>query len=43
MHPGAGALIEKALKVVPMRPMPPFASTTPEWPKSSNQPTSSGV
>ena len=36
------APIEKVLNVVPIRPMPPFASVTPEWPKSSNQPVSSG-
>jgi hypothetical protein len=33
----------KALKVVSMRAMPPFASWIPEVPKSLNQETSSGV
>jgi hypothetical protein len=36
-------LTVKELNVVPMRPMPPLASITPEVPKSLNQPTSSGV
>jgi hypothetical protein len=39
----AGVLNVNVLKVVPMRPMPPFASTIPDVPKSLNHPTSSGV
>ena len=34
---------EKALNVVPIRPMPPVASTRPEVPKVLNQETTSGV
>src|SRR5262249_30080091 len=38
-----GVDTENGLSVVPMRPMPPLASTIPDVPKSLNQPTSSGV
>ena len=38
-----GGANENVLSSTEKRPMPPLASTTPEEPKSSNQPTSSGV